>query len=284
MGRRNIICSPWCFFRNGKLWPVPNLGIRAHTTHTTHTPHTHTHTHTHTQSSGTIRNNPVIALHHSTDGHIFVALTDGSLTLYDKDRFKYTTQPAQSCHTPQLPHGDIVRMFYDPRSLLLVVGFASGRLHIEKCTQGVAKSISGVTPWRKFCGGLACKDELKSMECIVSQGSSRLDIWCGTATSSIEVWSLEIDSSDTWGTDTVEGCRTVSNVRVPELVVPDGSYRGSMGVCLRVSEDQSKMMVYIKSPGLSRASSHVTIMDVATKAPIKSFSWGHSGEDCTLSL
>ena len=130
--------------------------------------------------------------------------------------------------------------------------------------------------WRVFCGGLLCADELKSMECIVTAGG--IDVWCGTMTSVIEVWTINFDPSATWGTGIVEPSRTISTLELPELVSPVAFYRGGGGVCLRLSEDASKMVVYDKLSARNRVTnSRVCIVDVVSKEVLKSFTWEHSG-------
>ena len=240
---------------------------------------THTHTHTHTQSSGTIKNNTVLALHRSVDGHIFVGCADGTLNLYDSSHVKYVTNPAESCSSG-IPHGDIVKVFYDPSCSLLVIGFASGRVHIEKCTQGVVKSVNSNAQWRVFCGLLESSLELQSMECVVvgaEGGGHRMDIWYGAQTSSVEVWSLSVPPHTTWARDTVEKCREIHHIRLPGVDLGEGSFRGAVNTRIVVSEDKSKMVVLYQTSG-KRAACQVVVLGVESRECIKSFHWEQSGE------
>ena len=228
-----------------------------------------------------------MALYYTDDGNIFVGCADGTLILYDSDHVKYETNPSESC-SKGVSHGDIISIFYDKTTSLLVIGFNSGRIHIEKCTQGIVKSMSSKFQWRVCCGTLSESVTLHSLECAFlkvenesSAGATHpLEIWCGTNTNTIEVWSLLFNSSVAWTTETVEKSRHICYIKLPRGEVDalqEVSLHHELKSTLKLSEDSSKIVVLLQSSG-RKATCLVAIMDTASKDCLKWFNLSRSGE------
>lgn len=230
-----------------------------------------------------------MALHYTDDGDIFVGCADGTLMLYDSDHVKYETNPSESCSKGVL-HGDIIKIFYDKATSLLVIGFNSGRIHIEKCTQGVVKSMSSKFQWRVCCGTLSENVALQSLECVFLKAENEssagvthpLEIWCGTNTNTVEVWSLPVNSSIAWTTETVEKSRQICYIKLPSSELDALPLKHELKSTLKLSEDGSKIVVLLQLSG-RMSTCLVAIVDIASKDCLKCFNLSRSGKCNTYS-
>ena len=139
------------------------------------------------QTLGELKNQHVSALHMTADKDILVGCADGKVILFDSTGTKMISDPASTCF-PDYHHGEIIGLYHDVEGKLLVIGFSSGNVHIKKCTEGIRNCL--VNQRKDFCSSISDRLQLHALECVSSQSTSVLEIWCGGEESKIEVWSL----------------------------------------------------------------------------------------------
>ena len=220
------------------------------------------------------------ALHATAMGEILIGCSDGKLIHYDKQRTKSISDPSCVC-SAGVEHGRIIKIHFDHNSKLLIVGFDQGRIHIKKCTQGLRNSLFGGSQWRECCCALSSYiPSLSALECFSMLGSDsepvsptnppHLELWCGTDSHEIEVWSLSIAHSTTWNTETVNKTREVHKVPVSNLSASDGVSLKLMSP----SDDKTRMAIVLKT---SDAQNMVAVVDVTAKQCLKSLRFNQSG-------
>ena len=167
------------------------------------------------------------AVHATVTGEVLVGCDDGKLIHYDQERTKSISDPSCDCRA-SVEHGRIVNIHYDNVTNLLIVGFDRGRIHIKKCTRGLRNSLFDGSQRRECCYTLHSHQNLFALECLLVQVSSsepaspststpsNLEVWCGTSSCKIEVWSLEMAQSAIWSTESVDQIRKV----VPSTAAP----------------------------------------------------------------
>lgn len=211
-------------------------------------------------------------------GEVLVGCEDGKLFHYDKERTRSVSDPSCVCSSG-VEHGRIIKMYYDDHSKLLIIGFDQGRVHIKKCTQGLRNSLFGGTHWRECCCTLTGNGGLFALECFTLLGSGgepvsptnppQLELWCGTDSPEIEVWSLAVVSDLTWSTETVNKIRKVHKVPLSSVVDKDKACVKLMSSC----SDGSQMAVV-----LSVSDAHmVAIVNTKTKQCLTSIPFRTSG-------
>ena len=177
-------------------------------------------------------------------------------------------------------HGRIIKMHYDDQSKLLIIGFDQGRIHVKKCTQGLRNSLFGGTQWRECCCTLSCGGGLFALECFSPLGSGssepvspthspQLELWCGTSSAQIEVWTLRVGSDLTWSRETVNQIREIQKV-------PLGSVLGEDHATVKLmspSSDGSRMAVALSM----YATCMMAIVDLKTKQCLASVRFEKSG-------
>ena len=211
-------------------------------------------------------------------GEILIGCGDGKLIHYDKERTKSISDLSCVC-SAGVEHGRIIKIHYDHPSKLLIVGFDQGRIHIKKCTQGLRNSLFGGTQWRECCCALSTNQNLLALECfsLLQSGSEpvspssppHLEVWCGTNSHEIEVWSLDVVHNATWNTETVNQIRTVHKVPVSNL-------SGSRNVSLKLmspSADTTRMAVVLATSDTTV----IALFDTTTKQCLKSIPFNKSG-------
>ena len=231
-----------------------------------------------TQHIGQIKEGSVIAVHATVTGEVLVGCDDGKLIHYDQERTKSISDPSCDCRVG-VEHGSIIKIHYDDMSKLLIIGFDHGRMHIKKCMQGLRNSLFGGTQRRECCCSLNSNQNLFALECLsvpVSGGEPvsplsppNLEVWCGTSSHEIEVWSLEVAQSATWSTETVDQIR-----KVKQVPVNTANENDDISVKLMtLSDDQTRMAVALATPNAPI----IAIMDVEAKECLKSIPFSQSG-------
>lgn len=220
------------------------------------------------------------AVHATVTGEVLIGCDDGKLIHYDVERTKSISDPSCDCRAG-VEHGRIIKIHYDHMSKLLIIGFDHGRIHIKKCTQGLRNSLF---QWRECCCSLHSNyQNLFALECLSVQGSGEepvspssppnLEVWCGTSSHEIEVWSLEVAQSATWsaGTGTVDQIRKVQQI---PLNIANENDDVSVKL-MSLSSDQKRMAIALNTPTIA-------IMDIKAKQCLKSIPFGQSGMTTVL--
>lgn len=230
-----------------------------------------------TQHIGQIKAGSVTVVHATVTGEILVGCDNGKLIHYDKERTKSISDPSCLC-SEGMEHGRIINIHYDHQSKLLIIGFDHGRVHIKNCTQGLRNSLFGGAQERECCCSLSSKQSLLAIECLSLQGSGdelaspssplSLEVWCGTKSHVIEVWSLEVVQNATWTTETVNEIRKVYQVPVVGLAEMDNVSVKLMSP----SSDETQMAIVLVTPDTV-----IAIMDVPRKRCLKSIPFNQSG-------
>ena len=218
------------------------------------------------------------AVHATVTGEVLIGCDDGKLIHYDKERTKSISDPSCVC-MGGVEHGGIVKIHYDHLSKLLIIGFDHGRIHMKKCIQGLRNSLFGGTQWRECCCTLHNSQSLFALECLSIWGSGgepvspssppNLEVWCGTNSHEIEVWSLKVAHSATWSTETVDQVRKVQQVPV-NVVTENGDVSVKL---MSLSDDETRMAVVLATP----STPIIAIMDVEVKQCLRLIPFNQSG-------
>ena len=171
------------------------------------------------QTLGELKNQRVSALHMTADNDILVGCADGKVILFDSLGTKMISDPASVCY-PDYHHGEIIGLYHDVEGKLLIIGFSSGNVHIKKCTEGIRKCL--VNQREDFCSSISNRLQLHALECVSSQSTSALEIWCGSEESMIEVWSLPKREHLTPTLDTVSQQRQITTVQAGHTTMSEG--------------------------------------------------------------
>lgn len=230
------------------------------------------------QHIGQIKEGSVTAVHATVSGEVLVGCDDGKLIHYDQERTKSISAPSCDCRAG-LEHGSIIKIHYDQMTNLLIIGFDRGRIHIKKCIQGLRNSLFDGTQRRVCCYSLHNGQNLFALECLSVQvsggepvGPSNLEVWCGTSSCEIEVWSLEVaQSGANWSTETVDQIQKVQQVPVNAANESDGISVKLMSL----SDDQTRMAVALATP--NAPVTVIAIIDVGAKRCLKSIPFSQSG-------
>ena len=216
------------------------------------------------------------AVHMTSTEEVLIGCDDGKLIHYDSERTRSISNLSCDCRA-SVEHGGIIKIHYDPLSKLLIIGFDHGRVHIKKCTQGLRNSLFGGTQWRECCCSLQSHPNLFALECLMVQGSGdepaspssppNLELWCGTKSHEVEVWSLEVAQSATWSTGTVDQIRKVQQVSVN---IENGEASVKL---MNLSGDQTKIAVALATSNTPI----IAILDVEAKLCLKSIPFSQSG-------
>lgn len=141
-------------------------------------------------------NTQVTALHMSSEGgcvssdfgHILVGCSNGDLI--DWDGTKSIFHPADLCSRGWGldEHGEINGLHYEALFGMLIIGFASGRVHVVMCSDGVRSGLENNKGLYCFAlnQGLPW---LHALQCVY-QPPSPLEVWCGSESDQLEVWFL----------------------------------------------------------------------------------------------
>lgn len=214
-------------------------------------------------------------------GEILIGCSDGKLIHYDKERTKSISDPSCVCSVG-VEHGRIIKIHFNHHSKLLIIGFDHGRIHIKKCTQGLRNSLFGASQWRECCCTLSSSiPSLSALECfslprlsssehVIPCNPPHLEVWCGTNSDEIEVWTLSVDHNTTWNTETVNQIRKLHKVPLRSLAEVDG-------VSVKVmspNDDRTQMAVVLVTPD---AQNMIAIVDVTAKKCLKSLPFNQSG-------
>ena len=161
------------------------------------------------QSVGEVRNNSVTAVFMTPEEEILVGCSDGKLVLYDASGIKSVSDPSCLC-TDGYEHREIVEIYYHTPSKLLVVGYQSGQVHINHCTQGLRNSLFNVTQWRQCCYTLTSIHQLNALKCI----SIAITLPNRTKGIATEVGATEVGTTEMGATQEVtsEGVATEAGV------------------------------------------------------------------------
>ena len=212
------------------------------------------------------RDNPgwVSALHLTSNGDVLVGCGDGKLILFSSySNVKFA--PPEMCSRGEEHHGEIVGLYYHTPSKLLVVGFAGetgiscGRVHIHKCTQDIRSGLT--SQWRRYCCRLTDDLPLYVLEC-VSTSDSALEVWCGSNSSNVEVWTFPVRSDVMWTADTVE--KESTTIKTTQSTSGRDMTVKQMKLCY----DSTMMIVLLYQPN-SRDHA-ITFIDVKSKKALKS--------------
>jgi acetyl/propionyl-CoA carboxylase alpha subunit len=222
----------------------------------------------------------VTAVHAIVTGEVLIGYEDGKLIHYDQERTKSISDPSCDCRAG-VEHGSIIKIHYDHMTNLLIIGFDRGRIHIKKCTQGLRNSLFDGTQRRECCYSLRSNQNLFALECFLVQTSSsepispssscpsNLEVWCGTSSYEIEVWSLEVAHSANWNTESVDQIRKVQQV-------PVNTENDNQGVSVKLmslNDDQTRMAVALATP----KTAIIVVVDVEAKQCLKSIEFSQSG-------
>ena len=253
------------------------------------------------QHIGQIRDGGVTAVHAIVTGEVLIGCDDGKLIHYDKGRTKSISDPSCNCQAG-IEHGSIIKIHYDHMTNLLIIGFDRGRIHIKKCTQGLRNSLFDGTQRRERCYSLSSNQNLFALECLSVKASSsepvssspscpsNLEVWCGSSSCEIEVWSLEVAQSATWSTETVDLIRKVQ--QVPVNTANDN--HDTPIKLMSLNDDQTRMAVALAIPNAAI----IAVIDVEAKQCLKSIEFSQSGmsflpsplirtlciEECTITI
>lgn len=213
-------------------------------------------------------------------GEILIGCSNGKLIHYDKERTKSISDPSCVC-SAGVEHGRIIKIHFDHHSKLLIIGFDHGRIHIKKCTQGLRNSLFGGSQWRECCCTLSSNSpSLSALECfslprlssepVSPSNPPHLEVWCGTNSDEIEVWSLSVDHNTTWNTDTVNQIRKWHKVSLRNLA----EVYGTSVKLMSPNDDKTQMAVVLVTPDTQNI---IAIVDVTAKQCLKSLPFNQSG-------
>ena len=208
----------------------------------------------------------------TVDKDVLVGCTDGLLILFDSTGTRSISDPASLC-SGGCKHEEIVGLHYDIEGKLLLIGFGSGRVHIKNCTQGIRNSLFCQS--RDFCTSVSNGLHLYALECVSSECSSTLDVWCGSEGGRIEVWSLPKRDNLTWTHDVVAQHRQSARVPVGNPAGYDEGMevqqmkRGT-GLC-------ETMMVALLH---KQSTTVIAFVDMASKKIEKTVQCHHSSKFC----
>ncbi len=197
----------------------------------------------------------VTALYMTPDTrHILVGCSDGSLLLIDFQGAKSTFRPAATCSGE---HGEINGVHYETSIGLLVVGFAEGKVHVVTCPHGVQ---SGFDYQSQYCftleQGLPL---LHAMQCVCLSPPD-LEVWCGTESNQLEVWSLSLRPGNP---PTLE--RKVTTVSLSDNDSSPG-HKSPPVKLMRLNHELTQMIVVLQKVEASA----ITFVDVRSLTVIKS--------------
>ena len=219
-----------------------------------------------------IRDNHVCAMLSTAHGEVLAALADGKVMIFNSTHS--FAEPEKICSEFTGEHGEIVAMHYLDVPQLLVMGFHRGKVHVYSCPGGIRDSL--LSDQKPYCTQLRIAASLHSLHCHLSpsdtftaSSGSVVEVWCGTGSSSVEVWAYTLTPSIHWVPGHVmEREETLISV-CGQLVTAQSSKKFSIKqMC--ANSDTSCVVALLHQPG-SRAGS-LALIDAASKSLLRCLS------------
>ena len=193
---------------------------------------------------------------------ILVACSDGKLLLFVQEG-THTCNPSDMCSSCHDEHGEIVGLYYETTLQTAVIGFASGRVHINLCFDG----IHSVVEEGQYCNSLSQGlPWLHAMQC-VSHPPSTLEVWCGTESNQLEIWSFSINPDAMWDPNSVD--MHITTVCLASHI----NGQKTMVKQMKLNHDSTLMVVFLHRQG----SKVMVLVDVLSMAVVKSVHCDLSG-------
>ena len=212
---------------------------------------------------------------------------------------RVNSDPASSCVTHGNEHGAIIKIHYNSACRLLVLGYRSGFVHIRSCTQDLRTVLTSGN-WRpQFCSAIDQDRALVSLECLCqpygSHSSLTFELWCGSDSSALYVWSFNINYDTIWTPEALERSRTVSVVDLTSAGVSPHARVTQIALCpdqklaVAVLQDtvEQQSLLFQRQRSRTVGSSVVTpvsvhkiaVVDLLKKTIINTFTWSGTGAE-----
>ena len=162
-----------------------------------------------------IRNNRVCVLHCTSDGVMLAALANGRVMVFDTNGTRSFNEPEKVCSEFTEEHGEVIAMQYLSQPKLLVMGFDRGKVHIYSCPESIRDTLTSSK--RQYCSQLVDSSSLYSIQCLPLSSSlgDTMEVWCGTDSSTVEVWCYKLRPDMEWVNGTVKREESVIPICLP---------------------------------------------------------------------
>jgi hypothetical protein len=215
-----------------------------------------------TKSLWNVGASSVCVVHTTAEGLVLAALADGRVMVFNMaNKTRFFFEPDKTCSKLTGRHSEITAMDSLSNPLLLLIGFACGKVHIYSLKDSVQDSLMSYED--HHCSLLPCiPPSLHSLVSLFTPGSARgsgvLSVWCGTSSSSVVVLDYPLSPSTLWrlSHDLDRACSIVPVTTV-------SSSREFTAKELRFSADGTCVLALLHQP--SSQTSSLALMDTSNK-------------------